>query len=104
MPQKTDAKRFELAIPAPTESDPKAFELLRVWAAHGDQHVTIRPDLHGGPEGFGYMLAQLARHGALLYGQREGRPPAEVLKLVKLGFDQEWNDGSWPSGKVSVSD
>ena len=104
MPKESHTKRFELAIPGPTESDPKAFELLRVWAAHGEQHVSIHPDLHGGPEGFGYMLAQLARHGALLYGQREGMSPIDALKLVKQGFDREWDQGNWPTGKIPVED
>ena len=101
---KSKLKPHELAVPGPAESDPQAFELLRVWAAHGDQHVSIHSGLHGGPEGFGHMLAQLARHGALLYGQREGMPPQEALKLVRQGFDEEWGNGTWPAGKIPVED
>jgi hypothetical protein len=101
---KKKADRHELAVPPATESDPHAFELLRVWAAHQEQHVTIHPGLKGGPEQFGFMLAQLAKHGALLYGQREGMSPTDALKLVRQGFDEEWSSGKWPSGKIPVED
>ena len=62
----------ELAIPPAAAADPESFELLRVWAAAGACHTTIRSDLRGGAEAFGIMLCDLARHGALLYSEREG--------------------------------
>jgi hypothetical protein len=32
----------QLQIPDRTTGDPKAFEIVRVWVAHGEQHVAIR--------------------------------------------------------------
>ncbi|MHC4251126.1 MAG: DUF5076 domain-containing protein [Planctomycetota bacterium] len=83
------ARSNELAIPPDTEGDPKAFEILRVWAAGKKQHVTIRSNLEGGASGFGFMLAQLARHGANLYAQREGMPKSEALSAILEAFKDE---------------
>jgi Domain of unknown function (DUF5076) len=30
-----------LMVPPAAEEDPKAFEILRVWAARGQQHVSV---------------------------------------------------------------
>ena len=35
----------ELTVPPAAEDDPKAFEILRVWAAGGQQHVSLFWDL-----------------------------------------------------------
>jgi hypothetical protein len=91
----------ELPIPDTVETDPAAFEILRVWAAHGEQHVAIHSRLEGGPESFGFMLAQLAKHGAILYAEREGMSPKDALKLVQAGFDDECNQPTgWPTGGI----
>jgi hypothetical protein len=99
MDPKKKVDEYSLPVPDPAQSDPEAFELLRVWAAHGEQCVAIHSGLAGGPEGFGFMLAQLSPHAALLYAQRESMPPQEALKLIRQGFDDEWEEGTWPSGK-----
>ncbi len=69
-----------LIIPPAAEGDPESFELLRLWAANGELHVVVESSLDGGPEDFGGMLADLARHGALLYSQREGISPLDALR------------------------
>ncbi len=79
----------ELSIPPEAESDPESFEILRVWAARRHQHVTIHPDLNGGASGFGYMLAQLAHHGANLHAQREGISKSEVFSTILDAFRAE---------------
>ena len=91
----------ELEKPPAVATDPDAFEILRVWAAGGEQHVTIHSGLEGGPEDFGYMLAQLARHGALLYSQRGHISVDSALMRIREGFDDEWQEpSSWPTGKI----
>jgi hypothetical protein len=86
------AEDNQLMLPPAVFSDPNAFEILRVWAANGKQHVVIHSGLHGGPEGFGYMLAQLAFHGARVFHQREGAPVEEALERIRAGLDEEWDN------------
>lgn len=82
----------ELAIPPEAAAAEDGFEILRVWAGGGTQHVTIRSDLCGGPVDFGHMLAHLCQHGANLYTEREKRPREEVLGEIRRGFDAQWSD------------
>src|SRR5437660_263598 len=95
-----DANDRELAIPPAATTDPKGFELLRVWAALGNCHMTIRSNLKGGAEGFGIMLCDLARHGALLYSEREGVTPLEIARRIRAAFDAEWQSVEWPTGAI----
>ena len=37
----------ELAIPPDALTDPEAFEIMRLWAAHEQLHVTINSDVSG---------------------------------------------------------
>ena len=86
------AEDNQLMLPPSVISDPNAFEILRVWAAHGRQHVVIHSGLKAGPEGFGYMLAQLAMHGARIFHQRERMLLEQALERIKAGFDEEWSN------------
>lgn len=79
----------ELMIPPAAKQDPAAFEILRVWAANGDQHVTIHSELNGQPYDFGYMLADLALHGAKLYSERFTIPLGRALDQIIDGFKDE---------------
>ena len=91
----------ELAPPPAVDTDREAFEMLRVWAAGGEQHVTIHSGLEGTAENFGYLLAQLARHGAILYAGREGIDEKRALARIRDGFDDEWEQPTaWPTGEV----
>jgi hypothetical protein len=91
----------ELATPPAVDTDSQAFEILRVWAAGGEQHVTIHSGLEGTSEDFGYLLAQLARHGAILYASREGIDEDRALARIREGFDDEWQQPTaWPTGEV----
>ena len=82
----------ELIIPPEAQKDPKAFEILRVWAANGEQHVTIHSELKGEAYDFGYMLAGLALHGARLYSERFAIPVNEALNHIVEGFNDEVNN------------
>lgn len=99
------AKDRELVIPPVAEEDPESFELVRVWAAYGDQHVTIKSTLQGEAQDFGEMLVDLARHGANLYSQREGVSFTEALKRIRAGFDAKWEGTwEWPTGGIQDDD
>lgn len=82
----------ELTIPPEAVEAEDGFEILRVWAGGGAQHVTIRSNLSGGPADFGHMLAHLCQHGANLYAEREERHREEVLGEIRRGFDEQWKD------------
>jgi len=79
------------ALPAPPglAGDPHAFEIARVWAAHGKQVVAMSVDGEMDPAGWGLMLVDLARHAARAYAQ-VGRCPAPVaLDRIIEGLHME---------------
>jgi hypothetical protein len=86
----------ELIIPPAALEDPNSFEILRVWAANEEQHVTIHSGLNGDASDFGYLLAQLALHGSKLYSERDGKTETQMLKDILEGFSREIidNDGN----------
>jgi hypothetical protein len=91
----------ELPIPPKVGSDSKAKELLRVWAAHGQQHVSIATRVWADPASWGIMLVDLAKHVALAYQQTTGKDYASLLDRIRQGFDAEWgNPTDEPSGDV----
>lgn len=63
----------ELAIPPDALTDSEGFELLRLWAAHGELHVAISGDLGGEAEDFGELLSDLFEHASRMFAQRDGR-------------------------------
>ena len=83
-------KLSELPIPPPIASDKNARELLRVWAAHGRQHISIATEVWDDPAAWGIMLVDLAKHIARSYQERENVDAAQTLKRIKEGFDAEW--------------
>ncbi|WP_372191406.1 DUF5076 domain-containing protein [Xanthomonas axonopodis pv. desmodiigangetici] len=58
-PTREDMHDGELIIPPDALADPEAFELLRLWAAKKQLHVSINRDLGGGAEDFGELLVDL---------------------------------------------
>ena len=80
---------LELQIPPKALDDPDSFELIRVWAASGSQHVTIIPNFGGGCENFGCLVADLIRHGARLYSQRENLELSEALERIVASMHRE---------------
>ena len=69
------AQSDQLRVPEPARTDAKSFELLRVWIAHQDQHISLRVGVWKEPEHWGMMLADLARHIAAAFEQSEKRDP-----------------------------
>jgi hypothetical protein len=82
----------ELPIPPNAQNDPKAIELARVWAAGGNQHVSIATGLWDDPATWGMMLVDLAKHIARAYSRVQGRDEKSVLLRIKEGFDAEWGE------------
>jgi hypothetical protein len=82
--------RDYLDIPDAVRSDPDSFELLRVWIAHGGQHVTLRTGGWDDPAAWGIMLADVARHVANAYHQEKGLDRAASLERIKAGLYVEF--------------
>ncbi len=86
------AQLNELPIPPAVRKHGDGVELGRIWAAGGNQHVSLASGVWEDPFNWGMMLVDLARHVANAYEQREGRSRAWVLARIKQGFDAEWAD------------
>jgi hypothetical protein len=80
----------ELPIPPIALSDPKAVELLRVWAANKAQYVALQSHLWDDPGSWGIMLVDLAKHVANAYALSRGDDRATVLARIRQVFDAEW--------------
>jgi hypothetical protein len=65
-------EKQELPIPELALGDDNARELVRVWAAHGAQHVSLATGLWKDPAAWGIMLVDLARHVAKAYQSAGG--------------------------------
>ena len=76
----------KLEPPPEALTDPDGFEILRLWAAHGELHVTLSSDLQGGAEDFGELLADLFEHASRLYAQRDQRPLSECREVMLEDF------------------
>lgn len=80
----------ELVIPAVAAASSDARELLRVWAAGGNQHVSIATGRWKDPAAWGIMLVDLARHIANAYHLTTGMNADAALMRLRSGFDAEW--------------
>ncbi|MBS1519364.1 MAG: DUF5076 domain-containing protein [Bacteroidetes bacterium] len=91
----------ELQIPPAAVEDQESFEILRVWAAFKEQHVTIHSELNGDAKHFGFLLAELALHASKLYAQRLSLSEIEALKDVLDGFNAEIiKESGNPTGSI----
>ena len=90
----------ELPIPQIALEDKDSFELLRVWAAYEEQHVSIHSGLNGSAKDFGFLIAELAMHGAKLYAERLNLTEGEMLTEILQGFNNEiqTNSGNTTGG------
>jgi|SRR5215467_10113587 len=84
-------KPAELIVPPAVNSDPGARELVRVWSAHGQQHVTIAADAWDDPATWGIVLVDLARHVANFYDSERGMDRDAVLFRIRTLFEAEWD-------------
>ena len=78
------------ALNPPPEAltDPKAVEFARIWAAHSQQHVSLRVDQwKHNPGVWGIMLCDLAHHVDLRlhHGVHPRLGAVDVVPFVPLG-------------------
>ena len=82
--------KSELPIPPAALQDVDSKELLRVWAAAGNQHISIATGVWENPTIWGIMLVDLLRHIARSYEKVGNVSYEESMRLIKAGFDAEW--------------
>lgn len=82
----------ELPIPPRAANNPTARELVRVWAAGGNQQMVLRASIWSDPAAWGILLVDLARHVSLAYQHESGLDPASSLSRIREGFDVEWDN------------
>ena len=80
-----------LLAPEAVTADESAIEIVRVWGANREQHVTIDVFTLDDPVAWGLLLADLASHMALAYAQASDVDAEEALKLIKERMDAEWD-------------
>lgn len=79
----------QLRIPDSARTDPKSFELLRIWVAHQDQHISLRVGVWEDPTDWGRMLADLARHIANSFEKFSNQDAPQALEKIRAGFDAD---------------
>jgi len=79
----------QLRIPDGAVDDPKAFEVARIWVAHGAEHVTLHVGAWKKPAAWGIVLADLMRHLANAYEQDAGLDRNATLQQIKAEFQAE---------------
>jgi hypothetical protein len=82
-------KANALEIPPTVEGHPKAVEIARIWAAHGQQDVYLRSGLWADAGYWGIMLVDFARHVANAYEQDGRGGYFVVLARIRELFDAE---------------
>jgi hypothetical protein len=75
-----------LQLPPEALSDEDAFEIMRLWAAHGELHTIISSDIEGGPADFGELLADLFEHASRMFSQRDKRSLEECRRAMLDDF------------------
>lgn len=83
------APKDQLAIPDAARKDARSFELLRVWIASEDQHISLRPGAWREPAPWGIVLADLAGHIANALEQTEGVDRSDAIGQIKAAFLEE---------------
>lgn len=76
----------ELRVPEGVLSDPEAFEIMRLWAAHQELHVALNSDLGGGAEDFGELLSDLFEHAARMFAERDGQTVEQCRNVMLTDF------------------
>jgi hypothetical protein len=89
------SEKNALAVPKVAVRDAKSFEVLRVWIAEHDQHVSLALGVWQDPAAWGILLADLARHIVRGHGQQTGGKDFDAeqfLERLRDGFDAEFDE------------
>jgi|SRR5687767_3902385 len=79
----------QLAVPGDAWNDDGSAEIFRAWVVNGGLQVSMQRAFEG-PEPWGMLMVDIARHAARIY-EREGVcTQAEALRRMRALFDAEW--------------
>ena len=79
----------QLAVPGDAWNDQDSAEIFRAWVVNGGLQVSMQRAFEG-PEPWGMLMVDIARHAARIY-EREGVcTQAEALRRMRALFDAEW--------------
>ena len=91
----------ELDVPPQAVDDAEGLEIARIWAAGGQQVVTLRAGIWDDPASWGLMLVDLAKHIAIAYEQLGMGTQNDVLLRIKEVLYAEWsNPTDEPTGRI----
>jgi hypothetical protein len=91
----------ELTIPDVAKTDTQSVEVLRVWLANQQQHITMRTAVFEDPAAWGLFLCDLARHIANAYNLEHGLNFEKTLARVRAGFNAEMDSPTdFPKGNI----
>ena len=79
----------QLLIPDAAKKDAQSFEILRVWIADKEQHVSLRVDVWNDPAAWGIMLADLAKHIVNSYDQDAALDRSKTFERIKAALEAE---------------
>jgi hypothetical protein len=84
-------KERELGIPPEAGADPKSWEIVRAWVAHGGLHCSISAGAWENNEavGWGILLSDIARHAADALAKLKGQDRRAFLSEVQRVFNDE---------------
>ena len=90
----------ELERPPEIEGDPRATEMIRVWLAHDDLHVSMLLGMWQDADeeeiderdAWGLLLADVVRHIANGMSQSHGWKPEETIACVRAKFLEDLED------------
>lgn len=104
----------ELDRPEGIAGDDDAAELVRVWIAHGELHVSmllgaLREEFEDGtsnePETWGHLLADLTRHIANGLHQADETPQRRIIKRIRQEYiDNLADEGHSIEGSIVDDD
>ena len=80
------SEKNELPVPAAATRDPESLEIIRVWIAEKNQHVSLKTALWEDPAAWGLMLADLARHIVNAHGQSLN---SAMLQRIRDAFNAD---------------
>lgn len=79
-----------LAPPPVVDESEWAVELVRLWAADGKLHVSMRWDYFKRAGQWGIALVDFARHIARAWAEGADQDPGVVMHEIRDAFDAEW--------------
>lgn len=92
----------ELKIPSGAQSNPDAYEVLRIWRTSEEEWVSLRGDPTDCPSTFGHFLAQLVYHGASLHAQRDGASIDVTFAQILHQFQSEIKQDFGVTGELKL--